>query len=69
MVIKDQKEVHQQILVSLIIFDELLFLMNYFKIYLDISEITNWIPPAISTEDLRLLAKTLAQKGDIQKVR
>lgn len=32
------------------------------------SKLTDWIPTAAATEDLRLLAKTLAQKGDIQKV-
>lgn len=34
-----------------------------------LSELTDWIPSAAATEDLTLLAKTLAQKGDIQKAR
>jgi hypothetical protein len=33
-----------------------------------LSELTEWIPSVAATEDLTLLAKTLAQKGDIQKV-
>jgi hypothetical protein len=32
-----------------------------------LSDLTEWIPSAAATEDLTLLAKTLAQKGDIQK--
>jgi hypothetical protein len=32
------------------------------------SELIEWIPSTAASDDLRLLAKTLAQKGDIQKV-